>query len=94
MIPINHSHNLSAFACDPNGPRAKLDVALQNVAQWSDQDRHFFVTTFTSNRPEPELARTLGLSTDGYQTRRRELMRRFMRSVQLGPSAQPSATFA
>jgi len=76
------THRLRTLTNETNDPRAKLDIALRHVSQWSDQDRHFFVVTFTSNRSEPELAQMLGLSTGVYQTRRRELLRRFMHAAQ------------
>jgi len=94
MMSSPSIHDLSALAYDPNGPRAKLDTALRNVAQWPDQDQHFFVATFTSNRSEPEIAKKLGLSTDNYQTKRRELMRRFMRAMQPDSSVQSAVVLA
>lgn len=64
----------------PSG-RSRLHQALKIVAQWSEDEREFFVRAFTTRTPESQLANELGISLTDYQSKRRILLRRFRQAA-------------
>jgi len=60
------------------------------VATWPAQERELFVATFASRKTPSQIAAELGLSAQGYQNRKREMLRRFMFAAR-APSSRASS---
>lgn len=70
--------------------RSHLDSALKGVSNWSPIDRDFFVAAFTTRKTGAQHASEIGLSPSSYISRRRDILRRFMRAGQIEQQPIPA----
>ncbi len=83
-----HESSLPEASLTPAGPspRSKLDAALKSMNGWSNEDRQIFIASFTTKKSGFQLARELGLTQQALNTRRRAILRRFMRAADAAPA--------
>ena len=80
------NHRTSTAPGRPTG-RSKLDSAMRSMSSWTNKDREFFISAFTTRKTSHQIANELGLSHSGFQERRREILRRFMRAADIHVAA-------